>query len=122
MLQAALLNSTDGPEVLVRLLELHLQAQRIAEADQVLRRRILVAENGEKAGLYVRFAELQQQLSKPKEAAEALQNAIKAGAPEVEHLPRVAQLLEESGQVDPLSLVLARQIEFAESAKENKMI
>jgi len=122
MFQSALLHSPDDPEILDRLLELHLQAQRIAEADQVLRRRILVAENGEKAGLYVRFAELQQQLSKPKEAAEALQNAIKAGAAEVEHLPRVAQLLEESGQVDALSLVLARQIELAESAKDKKLI
>ncbi len=122
MLQSALLHSPDDPEILDRLLELHLKSQRIAEADQVLRRRILVAEDGEKSGLYVRFAELQQQLSKPKEAAEALQNAIKAGAAEVEHLPRVAQLLEASGQVDALSLVLARQIELAESAKDKKLI
>ena len=122
MLKASLVHSPDDPQILDLLFELQMQARRIADADQVLRRRILVAEDTEKASLYVRLADVQQQLSKPKEAAEALQKAVKAGASEAEQLPKLSRLLEATGQLDALSKVLARQVELAEKAKDKKLV
>jgi len=122
MLKASLVHSPDDPQILDLLFELQIRARRIADADQVLRRRILVAEDTEKASLYLRLAEVQEQLSKPKEAAEALHKAVKAGASEAEQLPKLSRLLEATGQLDALSKVLARQVELAEKAKDQKLV
>src|SRR5262249_32147482 len=122
MLKASLIHSPDDPQVLDLLFDLQIRARRIGDADQVLRRRILVAEEGEKAGLYVRLADVQQQLSRPKEAAEALQKAVRAGASEAEQPPKLSRLLEATGQLDALSKVLGRQVELAEKAKDQKLV
>ncbi|MFZ5470742.1 MAG: tetratricopeptide repeat protein [Myxococcota bacterium] len=113
-LKAALDKSADHPEILARLVQLYLRAHRFADCDQVLRRRILVAETEEKPSLYLQLAEVNAELSRPREAAQAILEAIKAGADEEENLPRLSQLLEQGGRLGELSDVLGRMIELAE--------
>ena len=114
-LRAALERSADDPQILTRMCELYRKAGRLAECDQVLRRRILVGEDEEKAGLYLQLAELNADVS-PGEAAQALQEAIKAGASESENLPWLCELLERAGRTDELSQALSRGIALATTA------
>ncbi|MHB8878711.1 MAG: tetratricopeptide repeat protein, partial [Myxococcaceae bacterium] len=115
-LRGALLKSPDDPGILTQLVRLYFQSKRFAECDQALRRRILLAEGDEKATLYVELAEVNAELARPREAAQALEEAIKAGASEDENLPRLCQLLEQGGRTTELSAALGRQIEIAEKA------
>lgn len=115
-LHDALERSPDEPALLSRLAQLYRRAGRLAECDQTLRRRILVAEEAEKALLYVQLADLSAELSRPREAAQALQEAIKAGADEAKHLSRLCDFLEEAGRMSELSIALNRRIELAAAA------
>jgi len=115
-LHDALERSPDDPAILSRLAELYHRAGRLAECDQVLRRRILIAEEKEKTTLYVQLAELSSELARPREAAQALQEAIKSGADEAEHLPRLCDFLEQAGRMSELSAALNRRIELAVAA------
>lgn len=114
-LRSALERSADDPQILTRMSELYRKAGRLAECDQVLRRRILIGEDEEKAGLYLQLAQLNADLS-PGEAAQALQEAIKAGASESENLPWLCELLERAGRTDELSQALSRGIALATTA------
>lgn len=115
-LRAALNKNPDDAEVLARLSALYLKAGRLSDADGVLRRQLLLAEDAEKAQLYLQLANVSSSLSRPREAAIALAEGIKFGANEAEHLPRLAQLLEAAGKAEELAHVLARLIALAEKA------
>ncbi len=115
-LKAALAKNADDVEVLSRLQALYLKAGRLSDADQILRRQLLVVDDAEKAGLYELLAKVSTELNRPREAAIALAEAIKFGAPEEPNLPRLAQMLEAAGRPEELNRVLARQIELAEKA------
>ncbi|MBI3185601.1 MAG: tetratricopeptide repeat protein [Myxococcales bacterium] len=114
-LLAALKKSPDDPEILGRLVSLYRRAGRHADCDQALRRRILVADPAEKASLYLALSEVSADLGRPREAAQAVQEAIRAGADEKTNLPRLCQLLEAGGRTSELSSALGRMIELAEA-------
>ncbi len=111
---AALERAPDDAGILSRLVELYARARRWPECDQALRRRILLADGEEKVQLYVRLAEVNQALNRPREAAISLTAAIQAGGDEAQLLPQVAGYLEASGRAAELSEVLQRLIKLAE--------
>ncbi|PTL82541.1 tetratricopeptide repeat protein [Vitiosangium sp. GDMCC 1.1324] len=115
-LEAALQRLPESPEVLGRLIQLYGKAGRAADADALLRKRILTATKAEKVELQMQLVELNAGLGRPLQAAEALQAAINSGADEVRHLPRLAELYEKAGRKTELGEVLARQIALAEDA------
>ncbi|QRK05166.1 tetratricopeptide repeat protein [Archangium violaceum] len=115
-MEAALQRVPESPEVLGRLIQLYGKSGRAADADALLRKRILTATKAEKVELQMQLVELNAGLGRPLEAAEALQAAIHSGADEVRHLPRLAELYEKAGRNRELGEVLARQIALAEDA------
>ncbi|MBX7099937.1 MAG: tetratricopeptide repeat protein [Myxococcaceae bacterium] len=115
-LAGALERKPEDPGLLSRLVSLYWRAQRWSDCDQALRRRILVADAAEKAPLSIELARVNRELKRPREAATALQDAIRAGADEAALLPQVAVLLEESGRAAELSQVLERLEALAEKA------
>ncbi len=115
-LKSALVRAPDSPDILSRLAQLYARAGRFPECDEVLRRQILLADGPEKARLYLQLAEISAELNRPREGAQALQEAIKVGANEEELLPKLCQLLEQGGRMSELSTALGRQIELAEAA------
>ncbi len=119
-LKRGLERAPEHPELLKRLTELLLRARRWADADQVLRRRFALATGDEKIALGLELTRVNATLDRPREAAGALAETIKAGADELEHLPRLAQLLEQGGQHRELSQVQARLIERLEQAGEGE--
>ncbi|MFZ5444170.1 MAG: tetratricopeptide repeat protein [Myxococcota bacterium] len=111
----------DQPELLERLSELFLVGRRWGECDQVLRRRLALAQTAEeRIALGLQLTQVNAELHRPREAAGALSEAIKAGAPEAEHLPRLMQLLEQGGQVRELTEAQARQVAMYEQAGEKE--
>ena len=75
--------SPDDAEVLARLHAALLERRPLRGRDQVLRRRILPSPRARRRpACYLRLAELDRSCSRPREAAQALQEAIKAGADE----------------------------------------
>ena len=115
-LETALQRVPESPEVLGQLIQLYGKAGRAADADALLRKRIQTAPRAEKVELQMQLVELNAELGRPQQAAEALQAAIQAGADEVRHLPRLAELYEKAGRKVELGEVLARQIALAEDA------
>ncbi|HLM44691.1 MAG TPA: tetratricopeptide repeat protein, partial [Myxococcaceae bacterium] len=115
-LEEALQRMPESPEVLGLLIKLYGKAGRAADADAMLRKRIQTAPKAEKVELQLQLVTLNAELGRPLQAAEALQAAIQAGADEVRHLPRLAELYEKAGRKLELGEVLARQIALAEDA------
>lgn len=115
-LKAALAITPADPFLLLGLVRLFTGAGRKLEADQALRQLLAVAPVEERAALWLKLSELSVELARPNEAAQALREAIAAGADEAEHLPKVAHFLEEAGRAAELSEVLARLIELAQAA------
>jgi tetratricopeptide (TPR) repeat protein len=115
-LEVALQRVPESPEVVTRLIKLYGKAGRAADADALLRKLILTATKAEKVELQMQLVELNAELGRPLQAAEALQAAIHSGADEVRHLPRLADLYEKAGRKSELGEVLARQIALAEDA------
>lgn len=118
-LKRGLEKSADQPDLLLRLSELYLLARRWADCEQVLRRRLVLATAAdEKIALGLQLTQVNSELDRPREAASALAEAIKAGAPEAEHLPKLGQLLEQGGQLRELTEVQTRLIAIYEQAGE----
>ncbi|OJH38275.1 tetratricopeptide repeat protein [Cystobacter ferrugineus] len=115
-LEAALQRAPESSDVLGRLIQMYGKAGRAAEADALLRKRIQTAPRAEKVELLMQLVELNAGLGRPLQAAEALQAAIQAGADEVRHLPRLAELYEKADRKPEWGQVLARQIALAEDA------
>ena len=119
-LKKGLEKSPDQPELLLRLSELYLVARRWAETDQVLRRRLAIAPPEDKVALGLQLTQVNSELNRPREAASALSEAIKAGAPELDQLPRLMQLLEQGGQFRELTQAQARLIALYEQGGEKE--
>lgn len=119
-LKAGLGRSADHAALLARLTDVYTRARRWADCDQVLRRRVAQAQGEEKIALSLQLADVSAELNRPREAAVALQEAIKAGAPELEHLPRLTQLLEAGGQLKELTEVQQRLIAAYEAAGDKE--
>ncbi len=98
VLRAALERWTDDVELMRQLAGLYAGAQRWGDYEQLVRRRFGSAEGDEKRALALELADLnEQRLGSPKEAAQALQQAIALGADEGQHLPRLGALFEAAG-------------------------
>ncbi|MEW5738109.1 MAG: tetratricopeptide repeat protein [Myxococcota bacterium] len=119
-LKAGLSRSPDTVALLERLTAIYTRAKRWADCDQVLRQRVALAQGEEKVALLLQLGDVSSELQRPREAAAALQEAIKAGAPELEHLPRLAQLLEAGGQLKELTEAQARLIALYEQAGDKE--
>lgn len=119
-LKAGLGRAPEHAALLERLTDVYTRARRWADCDQVLRRRIAQARGDDKAALCLQLADVSAELARPREAAAALQEAIKAGASELEHLPRLAQFLEAGGQLKELTEAQARLIAAYEAAGDRE--
>jgi len=120
-LKRGLEKSVDQPDLLLRLSELYLMAKRYADCDQVLRRRLSLATLAEsKIALGLQLTQVNSDLDRPREAASALSEAIKAGASEADHLPRLGQLLEQGGQLRELVEVQSQLIAIYELAGDKE--
>jgi tetratricopeptide (TPR) repeat protein len=112
-LKAALERSPVDRTILRRLGELYFRKGRFADCEQVLGKQIAVAEGPEKPELYLKLAEVCAELSRPSDAADAIQQAIQHGADESNHLPRLCDLLDRASRMSDLSEALRRCIELA---------
>ncbi len=90
-----------------------LRSARPDDAERHLRRRLLLAEGGEKRGLYLKLAELDEQLGRPGDAATALEEAVRAGEAEAAVLPRLCELYARAGREDAYAKAMARRLERA---------
>ena len=117
-LKKGLEKNAEHLELLLRLSELYLVARRWAEGEAVLRKRLALAPAEEKVALGLQLTTVNSELNRPREAAGALAEALKAGAPEAEHLPRLAELYEKGGQLRELADVQSRMIALFEASGE----
>jgi tetratricopeptide (TPR) repeat protein len=115
----ALTRSPAHPELLARLSALYLSSGRNTEAVDVLRQRFaLTDDRDEKQGLALTLSRVNRELGRPREAAQALADALLLGASEAEQLATLAALYEQGGQPQEQSDVLARLIALCEAAGE----
>ncbi|MFN0062609.1 MAG: gliding motility protein [Myxococcaceae bacterium] len=123
-LDLALERTPSDPAVLGRKVALARRAKRFDVAEAALRAQLLVAEPEHKSALYVELADASEQLGRPRDAAQALLEAIRAGGAteESRHLPRLAALLEQAGRTAELATVLSRQAELAEAAGDKDAV
>lgn len=119
-LKAGLSRSADHPALLERLTDVYARARRWADCDQALRRRLPLAAGEDKVALCLQLADVSAELKRPREAAAALAEAIKAGASELEQLPRLASFLEAGGQLRELTEAQARLIALYEQAGDKE--
>ncbi|MCY1021687.1 tetratricopeptide repeat protein [Pyxidicoccus sp. MSG2] len=117
-LEAAVGRAPESNAVLQRLVKLYGRAGRSADAEGLLRKRIQGARGPEKLQLLLQLVDLNVELGRPAQAAEALQGALSHGAEEGRHLPRLSELYEKAGRTRELGDTLARMIALAESAGE----
>lgn len=115
-LKTALQRQPESIELLTRTSTLALATKRFAEADQTLRLLASHLTGDEQRVVYLQLSKVNGDLQRPREAAAALSEAIRLGAPELEHLPKVAALLEQAGQMQELTQVQARLITLYEQA------
>ncbi len=118
--KAGLAKSPGDPQLLTQLCDLYSRAKRWSELEGALRARLAVAQDDERAPLFLQLEQVNVELKRPKEAAAALAEAIKAGAPELEHLPRLAQHFEEGGLFRELTQVLARLVALYEQSEDHE--
>lgn len=118
--QAGLTRSPDNVQLLAQLCGLLSRARRLGELEEALRRRLAVAPTEERVPLLLELEAVEIELKRPKEAAAALAEAIRAGAPELEHLPRLAQRYEAGGQLREQADVLARLVTLSEQAADRE--
>lgn len=115
-LKAALSKTPGHVEMLAQLSELYLRHKRYSEGEQVLRTRVAAVPDAEKSALYLQLADIDTELGRPREAAGALMDAVKYGADELTHLPRIVELLETSGRPAEVSDALLRWSTMLEKA------
>jgi len=117
-LQLAFKHEPSDAKIFDNLTELLRKSERWLELETLLKKQISAVEGAQaKASLWLRTAEVNEKLSRPKEAAAALKAAVLAGADEKEHIARLADLQEQAGLLDALSETLERQLALA---KENE--
>lgn len=119
-LKAGLAKSPGNQRLLAQLCDVYSRAKRWNELDGALRARLEVAEDDERAPLLLGLEQVNAELKRPKEAAAALAEAVKAGALELEHLPRLAQRYEDAGLYRELTEVLARLSTLHEQAGDHE--
>ncbi len=117
-LKKGLEKAPDNADLLERLVEVYLAAKRWSDADAVLRKQLSLAPAEDKVALGLRLTQVNSELNRPREAASALSDALKAGADEGVHLPRLAELYEKGGQLRELTEVQTRLIARHEAAGE----
>lgn len=117
-LKTALGRAPASADLLGRLAALARATGRLPEASDALRTLSTLLTGDEQRVVFLQLSEVNAELSRPKEAAASLLEAIRLGAPELEHLPRVAALLEQAGQMQELTEVQARLISSYEQAGE----
>lgn len=115
-LKAALTRAPDDVTLLGRAAALALSAKRLVDADQLLRRLATHLEGEEQRAAFLQLSQVNAELARPKEAAAALSEALKLGAPEAEHLPTLVAHLEQAGQMQELTSAQARLIALYEQA------
>jgi tetratricopeptide (TPR) repeat protein len=111
-LRAALAKSPNDVPLLTQLCDVFTRARRFGELEPVLRARVALAQGDDRQTLLFQLEETNLELGRPREAAAAIVEAIRSGAPELEHLPRLATRLEAGGQLRELVDVQARLIEL----------
>ncbi|MCE9668260.1 tetratricopeptide repeat protein [Myxococcus stipitatus] len=121
-LEVAVGRAPESNGVLQRLVRLYGRAGRAGDAEGLLRKRIQGARGAERLELLLQLVDLNTELGRPDQAADALQSALSHGAEEGRHLPRLADLYEKAGRTRELGDTLARMIGLAESAGETDKV
>lgn len=115
-LKTALGRVPDSVDLLTRTATLATSTRRFAEADTALRALVPLVSGDDQRDAFLQLSQVDRELSRPREAAAALTEAIRLGAPEAQHLTTVATLLEQAGQMQELTQVQARLIALSEQA------
>ncbi len=104
--------SSEAPRAMHRLA---VKAERWADAEKALRLR-LTTEPAEVAAILPDLAWACERQGKLKDAAAALDEALKRGAKAADLLPRLSRLFEQLGDLQGLQSALSRELELAEQA------
>jgi tetratricopeptide (TPR) repeat protein len=118
-LKEALSRSPRSIELLNRISAVSMNARRFGEADQAQRALTTLLTGEELRSAFLQLAKVNSELHRPKEAATALTEAMKLGADEFEHLPQMAEWLEQAGQMQELTEVQAKLMALYERAGEH---
>lgn len=118
----ALERAKDEPSLLERLYRLRRKMGRPAEAEGPLRRRLELAAPNEKASWGLELCELCVELARPRAAALALEDAIRAGADEAAHAQKLCELWAEAKDDDRLAVALERAIHFANQRSDEAAV
>lgn len=115
-LRAGLQRAPEEPDLLFKLSQLLFRAQRWSDCDQALRRCIVLNAGEDRQALCLQLAQTNLELQRPREAATALNEALTLGADALTYLPKLAEYLEQSGDLQALTEAQARLIALYESA------
>ncbi|MBX5481947.1 MAG: tetratricopeptide repeat protein [Myxococcaceae bacterium] len=128
-LQAALMSRPGDPEIFTRLLSLLQGSRRLQEAEGLVRRRLEAlagdqtpAAMSERLRLLLSLCDVRAELGRPADAADALKEALAAGADEAEHLPRLCDLYAQAGRNTELAWALARHIQLAQTLGDADLV
>jgi golgin subfamily B member 1 len=115
-LKAALQRSPDSVNLLSRASKLALSTRRLVDADQTLRALALHLSGEEQRDAYLQLSRVNGELQRPRDAAAALNEVLRLGGAEAEHLPAVVSFLEQAGMMRELSEAQGRLVALYEQA------
>lgn len=118
-LQLAFQKDSSDSKLFESLTELLRQSEHWMELEALLKQQIAVAGEQAKVSLWLQAVEVNERLSRPKEAAVALKAAVLAGADERAHIAKLADLQEQAGLLDALSETLERQLILAKEEDDS---
>lgn len=113
-LNRLLAEDPDDAEALALLHAVAVRAGRWDEVEKVLLRQLQGAPKRTRRDLSVELAEVYERTDRPAQAAQALLDALEAGADEGAVLPRLSRAYELAGRVDLLVESLGREMALAE--------
>jgi tetratricopeptide (TPR) repeat protein len=120
--KAALQRAPSSIDLLTRASAFAVERKRLVDADQLLRALASHLSGEEQRAVLLQLSQVNAELNRPREAALSLTEAIRLGAPELEHLPKVAALLEQAGQMQELTQVQAQLISLYEKAGDTDRV
>ncbi len=109
-LQSALMSQPGSHPLFTRLLATLRRQKKLAEAEELLSRRVDREQGAARAELYALWSEVKAEAGRPQEAAALLEQAVSAGFDRAEGLGRLVALYEQAGQMDELAQALSRQV------------
>jgi len=121
-LQLAFQQDSSDSKLFESLTGLLRQSERWTELEALLKHQIVATDEQAKASLWLQVVEVNESLSRPKEAVVALKAAVAAGADERKHIAKLADLQEQAGLLDALFETLDRQLVLAKKEGDSAAV